>query len=133
MTDSEEKELLSTAKIIAVVGLSTNPAKDSYRVAEYLLQQGYRIIPVNPAAETILGQECKPSLAAISEPVDIVDVFRRPEDALKVAQECAETGLKTVWYQLGTISPDDAAKAREMVLELVTDVCIMREHRRLFA
>ncbi len=133
MTDSEEKELLSTAKIIAVVGLSTNPAKDSYRVAEYLLQQGYRIIPVNPAAETILGQECKPSLAAISEPVDIVDVFRRPEDALKVAQECAETGLKTVWYQLGTISPDDAAKAREMGLELVTDVCIMREHRRLFA
>ncbi len=133
MTDSEEKELLRSARTIAVVGLSTNQAKDSYRVAEYLLQHGYRIIPVNPAAESILGQECKASLAEISEPVDIVDVFRRPEDALKVAQECAATGYKTVWYQLSTISPDDADKARAMGLELITDLCIMREHRRLFA
>ncbi len=133
MNDEEIKELLGTAKTIAVVGLSTNPEKDSYRVADYLLKHGYRVIPVNPMADNILGQSCKPTLADINEPVDIVDVFRRPDDALKVAQESLESANRTVWFQLGTIHPADAEKARNLGLKLVTDRCIMREHRRLFS
>lgn len=132
MTDSEMRELLAGAKTVAVVGLSTNPAKDSYRVADYLLKQGYKVIPVNPTAESILEQKCVSSLKEIGEPVDIVDVFRRPDDAGKVVEECLDSNNRNVWFQLGTIRPEDAAKAREAGLNLITDHCIMVEHRRLF-
>lgn len=131
MTDEERAELLITAKTIAIVGMSANPEKDSYKVADYLLKQGYRVIPVNPSAKTILGLECRPDLASIGEPVDIVDVFRRSEDALDVAQQCLNTGNRTIWYQLGTITPMDVINVREMGLGLINESCIMREHKRL--
>jgi len=101
-------------------------------VPDYLIKQGYRVIPVNPKAKSILEMEAKPDLASIGERVDIVDVFRRPEDALSVAQECLDTGNRTAWFQLGTLTPMDKINVREMGLRLITDCCIMREHKRLF-
>ena len=122
------------AKTIAVVGLSPKPDRPSHRVARYLLDQGFTVIPVNPAQTEILGQPCYPSLtaahAATGRPVDIVDIFRKSEDVLPIVAEAIATGAKTIRMQEGVINEEAAALARLRGLTVVMDRCLMIEHRR---
>ncbi|UCF58205.1 MAG: CoA-binding protein, partial [Deltaproteobacteria bacterium] len=110
---SIEEEILSSSRTIAVVGLSPKPNRPSYRVASYLKEQGYRIIPVNPKATEILGEVCYPNLSSIPEPVDVVDIFRRPEDVTGIVEETIKIGAKAVWMQEGVINEEAAAQAKQ--------------------
>lgn len=133
MEDEKIKQILKTAKVIAVVGLSPDPARDSYEVAEYLQQAGYHIIPVNPKAEKILGEKAYPDLRSIPEPIDIVDIFRRSEHVPAIVEEALEVGAKVVWMQLGVVHEEAAKKATDAGLDVVMDRCILREHKRLLS
>ncbi len=115
---------------IAVVGISPKPDRPSYDVARYLLEQGYKIIPVNPVQEEILGQKCYPNLSAIPEPVDLVDIFRRPEHCPPIAKEAVAIGAKALWLQLGIVNDDAARIASDAGLLAVMDRCIKIEHAR---
>ncbi len=115
---------------IAVVGLSPKPDRPSYDVARYLLGQGYKIIPVNPVQEEILGLKCYPNLSAIPEPVDLVDVFRRPEHCPPIAKEAVAIGAKALWLQLGIANDEAARIASDAGLLFVMDRCIKIEHAR---
>jgi hypothetical protein len=115
---------------IAVVGLSPKPDRASHDVARYLLNQGYKIIPVNPGQDEILGLKCYPNLSAIPEPVDIVDVFRHPEHCLPIAKEAVAIGAKALWLQLGIVNDDAARIASDAGLLIVMDHCIKIEHSR---
>ncbi len=132
MNDREIRQLLETSKIIAVVGLSDKPERDSYRVAEYLQRQGYRIIPVNPTVDAVLGEKSYALVSDIPEPVDIVDVFRRPDAVGPVVEDAIAAGARAVWMQLG-IENEEAAQAAEAAgLQVVMDRCIKIEHARLW-
>ena len=115
---------------IAVVGLSPKPERASHDVARYLLDQGYKIIPVNPVQEEILGLKCYPDLSAIPEPVDLVDVFRRPEHCAAIAEEAVTIGAKALWLQLGIANDEAARLASDGGLLVVMDHCIKIEHAR---
>ena len=130
-SDAKLKEILSSAKTIASVGLSSNQEKDSYWVVSYLMEQGYRVIPVNPTATEILGEKSYPNLSAIPEKVDIVQIFRRPEDVPPVVDEAIKIGAKVVWMQEGISHEGAAQKAREAGLDVVMDACMRATHRRL--
>lgn len=121
------KELLERSNTIAVVGLSDKPDRTSYMVAEAMQAKGYRIIPVNPNAETILGEKCYAALADIPEPVDIVNVFRRSEHTPPVAEEAVAIGAKALWLQLGIANEEAASIAHEGGLFVVMDRCIKVE------
>jgi predicted CoA-binding protein len=121
------KSILESARNIAVVGLSDNPERTSHMVAQAMQERGYRIIPVNPNAESILGEKCYASLTDIPEPVDIVNVFRRSEHTPEVAEEAVRIGAKVLWLQLGIVSDEAAAIARSGGLEVVMDRCIKVE------
>ena len=107
----------------AVVGCSPDASRDSHRIARLLKSRGYRVIPVNPAAEEILGERCYPSLAEVPESIDVVDVFRRSEEAGRHVDEAIETGAKAVWMQLGVIDEAAAKRARAAGLDAVMDRC----------
>lgn len=126
------KELLGNARTIAVVGLSNNPERASYRVSEYLQEQGYRIIPVNPSITEVLGEKAYPSLSAVPEKVDIVDIFRRSEDVPPIADEAIAIKAKGIWMQQGITNESAAKKAESGGLKVVMDCCIMIEHRNSF-
>lgn len=129
---SDIKQLLSTAKTIAVVGLSNKPDRASYGVAEYMQRAGYKIIPVNPVLkEPVLGEQPVASLSDIKEPIDIVDIFRRAEDVPPVVEEAIAVGAKAVWLQLGIVNEEAAAAAEAAGLEVVMDKCIKVEHMHL--
>ncbi len=117
-------------RTIAVVGLSPKPERASHDVARYLLDQGYKIIPVNPVQEEILGLKCYPNLSAIPEPVDLVDVFRRPEHCAAIAEEAVAIGAKALWLQLGIANDEAARLASDGGLLVVMDHCIKIEHAR---
>ena len=123
--------ILKRAKTVAVVGLSPKADRPSYGVASYLKEQGYRIIPVNPAADEVLGEKCYPDLSSIEEKVDVVDIFRRAEDVPPIVEEAIRTGAETVWMQEGIVNEEAAARAREAGLEVVMDRCMLKEHKRL--
>ncbi|HXF85416.1 MAG TPA: CoA-binding protein [Anaerolineales bacterium] len=125
------KEILVSARTIASVGVSSNPAKESYGVVEYLKKQGYRIIPVNPTAGEILGEKAYPDLSSIPEKVDVVQVFRKPEDVPPVVEEAIKIGAKVVWMQEGIVNEEAAQRAREAGLQVVMDACMRASHRRL--
>lgn len=125
------KDLLCNCRVVAVVGLSPDPSRDSHRVAAYMQQRGYRIIPVNPKAASILGEQCYPDLAAIPEPVDVVDVFRASEHTPAIAKEAAAIGAKCLWLQLGVRNEEAASHARGCGLLVVQDKCLKVEHHRL--
>jgi len=127
----EIRRLLSEAKTIAVVGLSDDPARDSHRIAAYLQDRGYRVIPVNPRVGEVLGEKAYPDLASVPVPIDIVDVFRRVEAIPAIVDEAIAAGAKTVWMQLGLAHNASAEKARAAGLDVVMNKCIMVEHRRL--
>ena len=125
--------LLRSARTIAVVGLSDKPERDSNEVARYLKSQGYRIIPVNPMLSEVLGERSYPSLSAIptTDPIDIVDIFRRSDQVGPVVDEALERGAGAIWMQLGVVNADAAAKAELRGTPVVQDLCIMVQHRRL--
>ena len=130
--DQMMKEILLSAKTIASVGLSSNQQKESFWIVSYLKDQGYRIIPVNPTADEILGEKAYPDLSSIPEKVDVVQVFRKPEDVPPVVDEAIKVGAKVVWMQLGISNPEAAAKAEAAGLRVVQDRCMMEQHLRLF-
>jgi uncharacterized protein len=131
MTDNELRGILESSKTIAVVGLSDKPDRDSYRVAEYLQGHGYRIIPVNPSVAAVLGERSYGSVADIPEPVDVVDIFRKPEAVGPVVEDAIAAGAKVVWMQLGIVNEPAAEAARAAGLQVVMDRCMKVEHRRL--
>ena len=126
------RRVLQESRVIAVVGLSPNWNRPSYFAAKYMLEHGYTVIPVNPGASEILGQKCYPELAAIPVKVDLVDVFRKPEDAGPIADEAIRIGARCLWLQLGVIHPEAAERAAAAGLDVVMDRCVKIEYARLF-
>lgn len=130
--DAEITEILQAAKTIAVVGLSDNPEKDSNRVARYLIEKGYHVIPVNPGKKEILERTCYPDLSSVPEKIDVVDIFRPVEAIPPVVDEAIKVGAKVIWMQLGLAHPESAQKARAAGLKVVQGKCIKVEHSKLF-
>ncbi len=132
-SDEEIKAILEEAKTVAVVGLSDNPERESHQVAAYLKAQGYRIIPVNPNVQEVLGERAYPTLGDIPKDikVDVVDIFRRPEFIPEIVDQAIARGAKAVWMQKGLAHNAAADKARAAGLAVVMDRCMMVEHRRL--
>jgi predicted CoA-binding protein len=126
------EEILRESTTIALVGASPNPSRPSHGVMRYLLAQGYRVIPVRPAdCDEVLGVPCVRTLADIDEPIDLVDVFRRPEHTPQHAREAVEAGAKAFWLQLGIVSPEARRIATEAGLDYVEDLCTAVVHRNL--
>lgn len=130
--DEVIREILATPRTVAVVGCSPDPSRDSHHVARMLLGRGHRVIPVNPRADEILGRRSYPSLAAIPEPVEMVDVFRRSEEVAAIAAEAVEMGARILWLQLGVIDSAAAERSHAAGLTVVMDRCPVIEYRRLF-
>lgn len=128
---SVEEQVLQQARTIAVVGLSSDPAKPSNSVTAYMLAQGYTIIPVNPDEREVFGLPCYPDLVSVPQRIDVVDVFRRPQFCADVARDAVAAGAKSVWLQLGIRSDEARRIAESAGLAYVEDRCIMVEHRRL--
>ena len=136
MSEEEIRLVLKACRTVAVVGLSRNPAKDSYQVARYLQSVGYRVIPVNPFADEILGEKCYRSLLDIPETIEVVDIFRPSEDVSAIVEEAIELKNKletpkVIWMQLGIVNEEAAGRAMEAGFMVVMDRCMMVEHRRL--
>jgi len=129
--DQMMKDILLSAKTIASVGLSSNQEKESYWIVSYLKDQGYRIIPVNPTADEILGEKAYPDLESVPEKIDVVQVFRKPEDVPPVVDSAIKVGAKAVWMQEGIVNEEAAQKARAAGLQVVMDACMRVTHRRL--
>jgi uncharacterized protein len=125
------ERLVREARTVAVVGLSPDPGRPSFGVARYLRRAGLRILPVNPNLTSWEGLEAYASLADLPEPVDIVDVFRRPEHVPSIARDAAAVGAGALWLQLGVLSPSGAAIAAEGGLDVVMDRCLAVEHREV--
>lgn len=126
---SDIDKILETCKTVVVVGLSPRPERDSNGVAAYIQEKGYRIIPVNPAAQEILGEKCYPDLRSIPEPVDVVDIFRRAEEVPPIVGDAIKIGAKAVWMQKGVVSEEGASMARDAGLMVVMDECMECEVR----
>ena len=125
--------LLREVKTIAVVGLSPNPDRPAFRIARALQGFGYRIIPVRPKVEAVLGEKAYASLAEVPEKVDLVDVFRAAEHVGPLVDECLRLGLKRIWLQDGIVNEEAAAKAVAGGMTVVMDRCIWRDYARLCA
>ena len=125
----EIAELLARTKTIAVVGLSSNPMRPSFGVSQYMQRKGYRIIPVNPNEEIVLGEKAYRALAEIPEKVDMVDVFRRSEFVPEIVDETIRLKIPALWLQEGVIHEAAAKKAREAGISVVMDRCVLKEHR----
>ena len=130
-SDKEMKEILLSARTVASVGLSSNQEKESYWIVSYLKEQGYRIFPVNPTATEILGEKAYPDLSSIPEKVDVVQVFRKPEDVPPVVDEAIKIGAKVVWMQEGIRHEEAARQAQAAGLQVIMDACMRATHRRL--
>ena len=124
-------EILHSARTIAVVGLSHRRWRASYGVSEYLQKAGYRIIPVNPKEKEVLGEKAYPDLDSVPEPIDIVDIFRRSEFVPEIVEAAIRKGAKVIWMQEGVVHEAAARRAEEAGLTVVTDRCILKDHRRL--
>ncbi|TXI12877.1 MAG: CoA-binding protein [Polynucleobacter sp.] len=122
------KKLWQEIKTIAVVGLSDKPTRPSYMVAKYMQSAGFKIIPVNPQCQEILGEVCYPDLLSIPEKVDMVDVFRKSEDCLPIAKDAVQIGAQVFWMQMGVINHEAAEYAALHGLEVIMDQCLMIEH-----
>lgn len=124
-------DILRSSNTVAIVGLSSDKHRPSYGVAVYLQSKGYRVIPVNPKESAILGELCHSSLTSINEKIDIVDIFRRPDQVMGVVDEAIQIGARVVWMQEEVVNEEAAMKAREAGLEVVMDKCIKKEHQRM--
>lgn len=127
------EKILKGSKAIAVVGLSPKPDRPSHRVASYLQAQGYRIIPVNPTVEEVLGERSYPDLASVPKEIDVVDIFRRPKHVPAIVEAAIAKGAKAIWMQEGIVHEEAAARARAAGLLVVMDRCMFKEHQRLKA
>ena len=130
-TTAEIADILRTCKTIAVVGLSDKPERDSHHVAAYLQQQGYRIIPVNPAVTQVLGEKSYARLHDVPEKIDLVDVFRRPDAVPEIVDAAIAIGAKVVWLQEGIVHNAAAEKALAAGLRVVQNKCILKEHYKV--
>ncbi len=128
---SAEEKILNFSRAVAMVGLSSKPGRPSYKVANYLKEHGYKIIPVNPTEKELLGGLCYPDLVSIPDSVDVVDIFRRSEEVPPIVEEAIRIGAKAVWMQEGVTNRKAAARAREAGLMVVMDKCMRKEHQRL--
>jgi predicted CoA-binding protein len=127
-----EEEILRDYRVIAVVGLSSEPERPSNRVASYLKGNGYKIIPVNPNEKIVLEETCYPDLASVPVRVEVVDIFRKPEEVLPVVQEAVRIGAKAVWMQEKVINEQAADYARKAGLKVVMNKCMRKELYRMF-
>jgi len=124
-------KILRNSHVVAIVGLSANKERPSYRVSAYLKKHGYKVIPVNPNEDNIQRERCYPSLILIDERVDIVDIFRRSEEVEAIIDEAIRIGAKVIWMQEGVVNEEAAKRARDAGLEVIMDMCIMKEHCRM--
>jgi predicted CoA-binding protein len=131
-TDEELRTLLARRMTVAVVGCSPDPARDSHHVAEVLQRRGHRIVPVHPTADEILGERVVHELRDVAVPVDMVDVFRRPEAVPQVVEDAIGIGARVLWLPLGVVHEEAAARARTAGLTVVMDRCPVIEYGRLF-
>lgn len=129
--DQMMRDILLSARTIASVGLSSNTQKESYWIVAYLKDQGYRVIPVNPTADEILGEKSYPDLESVPEKIDVVQVFRKPEDVPPVVDSAIKAGAKVIWMQEGIVHEEAAQNARQAGLQVVMDACMRVTHRRL--
>jgi predicted CoA-binding protein len=134
MKDEDIKDVLRRCKNVAVVGISPKEDRPSYAVAAYLKSKGYRIIPVRPDGDEILDEKVYHSLTEIPRgiEIDVVDIFRKSEDVPPVVEEAIHRGVKVVWMQEGVINQEACAKAEKAGLKVVMDLCMKKEHQRLF-
>src|SRR5580765_900527 len=126
------KEILQKYKKIAVVGLSSDPGRASYGVSHYMQNSGYEITPVNPNEVSVLGEKAYASLDEVPDPIEIVDIFRRPEFVPEVVDAAIRRNAKVIWMQLGVSHEEAAQRARAAGMEVVMDVCILQEHMKHF-
>jgi predicted CoA-binding protein len=126
------RRILRDSRVLAVVGLSADWYRPSYFAAKYMQEHGYRVIPVNPKYDVILGERCYKSLRDIPEKVDLVDIFRKTQDVMPIAEDAIAIGAKVLWQQLGVKNEAAAQKARAAGLQAVMDRCVKIEHGRLF-
>jgi predicted CoA-binding protein len=126
------RRILGENRIIAVVGLSADWYRPSYFAAKYMMEHGYRVIPVNPKYREILGERCYPSLRDIGQKVEIVDIFRKAQDVMPIAEDAIAVGARVLWQQLGVRNEAAAARARAAGMDAVMDRCVKIEHARLF-
>ena len=126
------RRILQENHVIAMVGLSANWYRPSFFAAKYMLDHGYRVIPVNPSYQEVLGQKCYAALRDIPEQVDLVDCFRKSEEITPLAEDAIAIGAKTLWMQIGVINEAAAAKARKAGLDVVMNRCVKIEYARLF-
>jgi predicted CoA-binding protein len=133
MTQAAIRQSLANCKTIAVVGLSPKPHRDSFRVAKYMQDHGFRIVPINPNAPEVLGEKAYASLteAAMHERIDMVNCFRNSEDIPPIAAEAIAIGAKSLWLQIGVVNDAAAKQATDAGLVVVQDLCLMVEHRQL--
>ena len=133
MTQAAIRQSLANCKTIAVVGLSPKPHRDSFRVAKYMQEHGFRIVPINPNATEVLGEKAYASLteAATHERIDMVNCFRNSEDIPPIAAEAIAIGAKSLWLQIGVVNEAAAKQATNAGLVVVQDLCLMVEHRQL--
>jgi predicted CoA-binding protein len=125
-------DLLRSSRTIAVVGLSDNPMRPSHGVSAYMQSQGYRIIPVNPQADEVLGEKAYSSLLDVPGPIDIVDIFRRSEFVPEIVDQAIQLKARAIWMQEGVVHEAAAEKARKTGLLVIMDSCILKEHRARF-
>ena len=133
MTQAAIRQSLANCKTIAVVGLSPKPHRDSFRVAKYMQDHGFRIVPINPNAPEVMGEKAYASLteAAMHERIDMVNCFRNSEDIPPIAAEAIAIGAKSLWLQIGVVNDAAAKQATNAGLVVVQDLCLMVEHRQL--
>jgi len=130
-SDQELRDLLTKTRIIAMIGASSNPEKPSHGIMQRLQEVGYRVIPINPRETEVLGERAFASLSDFGGPIDIVDVFRRPEDTPAIADEAVKVGAKALWLQTGIVSEEAAARVEAGGLLAVMDACIAATHSLL--
>ena len=130
-SDQQIKDLLQNAHTIAVVGLSSSRLRASYGVSQYMQSAGYRIMPVNPNEQEVLGEKSYPRLEDVPEKIDVVDVFRRSEFVPEIVEAAIRVGARAIWLQDGVVDEVAVRRARDAGLFVVMDACILREHRRL--
>ena len=133
MNDHQLAELLQHAKTIAVVGLSSNRMRASFGVAEYLQQCGYRIVPVNPNETEVLGEKSYASLLDIPDPIDIVDIFRKPEAVPEIVEQAIAKGVRCIWMQQGVEHDAAAREAQNAGVPCIMNSCILKAHHRLIS
>ena len=124
-------KILSESKTVAIVGISDKPDRPSHKVAKHLKKHGYTIIPVNPRLEEVLGEKCYADLADIGVSVDVVDIFRKPEDVLPIVDSAISIGAKTIWMQEGITNDEASDKAESAGLMVVMNRCMLKEHSKL--